>query len=170
MLLIVGCNSGGSAKSTGGATSTTAAMASDVPTGYDPCTQVPQNVLDSLQLTMKIPRQQDAPDGTMWRGCQWASADEYSIAIWVTNATLDNVRSKHYQGTQDLTISGRNAVSSRQVPDHPDQQCTVDVAIKGGSLEFFLSNPAPGNSGTKNACDLAQQAAEKVVPTLPSTV
>jgi hypothetical protein len=168
VLTVAACNSSGGGTQTAAATSTT--TAADVPTGYDPCTDIPQSVLDDLQLESKIPRESQS-DGTKWQGCQWVRADWYGLVIWVTNATIDTVRDHHYQDAQEFTIAGRPAISTRQVPDHPQYQCTVNVTIKGGTLEFFLTNSPSNRMGSdKDSCGMARDAAEKVVPTLPAGV
>ena len=172
VLLVAGCSSGGgTTKTSAAASSTSAAEASDVPAGYDPCTDIPQSVLDQLQWTSKIPQKNSADDGTVWRGCGWAKPNYYAVAVYVTNATLARVLAQNYQDPQQFTVDGRKAISTRQVPDHPNQQCTVDVQIKGGSLEIFLSNGeglGPGSS--MNSCDMARDAVQQIVPTLPATL
>ncbi len=171
VLLIAGCNSGGSAKPTGAATSTTAAMASDVPTGYDPCSDIPQSVLDSLQWTLKLPRKNSAGN-IVWRGCGWAKSTDYAVTVYMTNATVDVVRAENLLDPQEFTVDGRRAISTIQDPDHPSQQCTVDVAVKGGSLEVFITNSdASDPAGSADAsCQIARNAAQQIVPTLPASL
>ncbi|WP_280385668.1 DUF3558 domain-containing protein [Nocardia wallacei] len=171
--LVSGCNSGNEGDpEPSGASGTSAAP---VP-GYDPCTQIPHSALDSLQLHGSIPRE-SSNSGLKWFGCQWVRSDWYAVDIVVTNTTLSKIREQGTSSTplfvvQDLksfTVAGRPALSNRQSRDHPDQQCTVNVEIKGGSLEFFLSNPRENRKGGGlDSCQLAQEVAEKVVPTLPA--
>ncbi|WP_169816287.1 DUF3558 domain-containing protein [Nocardia miyunensis] len=169
-LLVAGCGPSGSQPASERSSSSSAAIAPDVPTGYDPCTQIPQNVLNDFQLHSSIPSENSA-NGTKWEGCQWVRSNWYGIAIQVTNATIDMIRDQHYQDTQEFTIGNRRAISSRQAPDHPMQQCTVNVEIKGGTLEFFLTNPADDSvGGNKNSCDMAREIANRVVPPLPSSI
>ncbi|MBO0853535.1 MAG: DUF3558 domain-containing protein [Nocardia sp.] len=161
---VAGCGSSGgdSAPATG---SSTASAAAEVPAGYDPCNDVPQGVLDALQLHMKIPAKDTADDGTAWRGCQWVKSNAYGVAITITGATLDTVKGK-YPDAQQFTIAGRPALSSRQLADHTPRQCTVNVQIKGGSLDIFLSD----NDGPEDSCGLARNIAEQVTPTLPPSL
>ncbi len=168
VLLIAGCNSGSDSTHTSAAATSTVAP---VPTGFDPCNDVPQTVLDELQWTLKNPAQNSAADGTQWQGCTWSKIEYYAVTLYMTNATLDKVRAQHFQDTQDLSIAGRQAVSSRQAPDHPRNQCTIDVAIKGGSFEIFLSNSV-GDSvgGNLDSCGLARDVANKIVPLLPASL
>ncbi|MEG8177101.1 DUF3558 domain-containing protein [Nocardia terpenica] len=172
-LLGSGCSSstGGPQPSgnSGGASSTSIAV--DVPKGYDPCEDVPQSVLDSEGLHSKLPEHSSADGGIKWQGCGWVKSDGYSASIRTTNLTVDMVRDKHFADTQEYAIAGRRAISTRQVEEHPDAVCTIDVEMKGGSLEFFLSNP-PSNriTGSTDTCQLARTLAEKVVPTMPAGV
>ena len=100
-------------------------------------------------------------------------SEYYGVSVRVTNATLSSVRDRHFEDTKELTVVGRAAVASRQAPDHPDRQCTVDVEVKGGSLEIFLTKAkaqGEGGAGDLDACDMARDVAEKVVPALPQTL
>jgi hypothetical protein len=100
----------------------------------------------------------------------WAQPDGYVPTIRTTNLTVDMVRDKKFADTREYLIGGRRAVSTRQVAEHLDAVCTINVEMKGGSLEFFLSNP-PSNrkTGQLDTCTLAKTLAEKVVATMPAT-
>ncbi|MBO0856014.1 MAG: DUF3558 domain-containing protein [Nocardia sp.] len=168
-VLVSGCGSSGNQHASGAATSTTV----EVPQGFDPCNDIPSSVLDSLQLHSKI--EDDMGDGTPnhWQGCGWVRSNYYSVSVRMTNVTVDAVRQHHDQDPRELTIAGRPAVSSRQAPDHPDRQCTVNVQVKGGSIEFFLEkgmDRGEGGSGDLDACDMARDVATKITPLLPATL
>lgn len=166
VIAVAGCGSGGgNAPATPSATST---LAADVPTGFDPCRDIPQAVQDSLQLVDKEPDKRRANGGLVWRGCGWVKSDYYAIGIDVTNVTVAMVRDQHYQDPDEFIIAGRPAISTRQVPEHPLLQCTIDVAIRGGSVEFFLTNSGSDRIvGDRNSCHMARDVAEHVVPTIP---
>jgi hypothetical protein len=170
-LVLTGCDSSADDATPTGAASTSPSIAADVPTGYDPCTDIPQSVLDSENLRHKTNENHNASGGIKWRGCGWVQPDGYAPAVTTTNITVDIVRDKKFADTREYTINGRRAISTRQVEEHPDQVCTINVEMKGGSLEFFLSNP-PSNrkTGQLDTCALAKTLAEKVVPTMPGTV
>ncbi|WP_280264895.1 DUF3558 domain-containing protein [Nocardia wallacei] len=174
--LVSGCNSGNEGDpEPSGASGTSAAP---VP-GYDPCTQIPQSALDSLQLHSKMPTENNPGQGFEWLGCEWVRSTYYAANIQVTNATVDQVKAQStaanpvftVRDVKEFTVAGRRAIASHQAPDHPDQQCTVNVDIQGGSLEFFLEKergPGQGGGGDLDICDMARDVAEKVVPTLPA--
>ncbi|MET9283790.1 DUF3558 domain-containing protein [Nocardia beijingensis] len=154
-----------------GTSSASLSIAPDAPTGYDPCTDIPQSVLDSENLRGKEKDDSDAAGGVKWHGCMWAQPDGYLPIIRTTNLTVDMVRDKKFADAREYTIDGRRAISTRQVEEHPESVCVVNVAMKGGSLEFFLSNqPSNRKTGQLDTCALAKSLAEKVVPTMPATV
>jgi hypothetical protein len=168
-LVLTGCGTADDTAPTG-ASSASPSIAPDAPTGYDPCTDIPQSVLDSENLRSKDKQDANASGGVKWRGCMWAQPDGYVPTIRTTNLTVDMVRDKKFADTREYLIGGRRAVSTRQVAEHLDAVCTINVEMKGGSLEFFLSNP-PSNrkTGQLDTCTLAKTLAEKVVATMPAT-
>ncbi|WP_280492480.1 DUF3558 domain-containing protein [Nocardia asiatica] len=170
-LVLTGCDSSADDAAPTSTASASPSIAADVPTGYDPCTDIPQSVLESENLRHKTNEDHNASGGIKWRGCGWVQPDGYAPAITTTNITVDMVRNKNFADTHEYTINGRRAISTRQVEERPEGVCTINVDMKGGSLEFFLSNP-PSNrkTGQLDTCALAKTLAEKVVPTLPATV
>ena len=150
-------------------TSAPPSVAADVPAGFDPCTDIPQSVLDSEQLRQKINDDSDAAGGVKWRGCLWAKTDSYAVSIRTTNITVEMVESKGFPDTQQFVLDGRRVVTSRQSADRPEQSCTLDVELKGGSLEFGLSNPKSAkNTGNLDSCELVRSVAEAIIPTVPA--
>jgi len=168
--LLAGC---GSFDSGGGVINSSAAakVPVQVPTGFDPCQDIPDSVMASVGQSSKDVDNFQAGGGTiLWRGCAWASADGYASRIQVTNITVDSVRGQHFPGTQEFIINGRRAIISQQQDDHPSAACTLDVAMKGGSLEFNLTNPASAPlTGKTDTCLLTRQLAEKIVPLMPAS-
>ncbi|MGY1863528.1 MULTISPECIES: DUF3558 domain-containing protein [Nocardia] len=170
-LVLTGCSPADNDAAPTGATSAEPSIAPDVPTGYDPCTDIPQSVLDSENLRSKDKEDSNASGGVKWRGCMWAQPDGYLPIIRTTNLTVDMVRDKNFTDAHEYTINGRRAISTRQVEEHPGAVCVVNVEMKGGSLEFFLSNqPSNRRTGQLDTCALARTLAEKVVSTMPATV
>lgn len=169
-LVLTGCGPTNDDAAHTGAPSASPTLAPDVPTGYDPCTDIPQSVLDSENLRSKDKQDSNASGGVKWRGCGWVQTDGYAPVIRTTNITVDMVRDKKFADTHEFAINGRRAISTRQVEEHPDAVCTINVEMKGGSLEIFLSNP-PSNrkTGQLDTCALAKTLAQKVVPTIPAT-
>lgn len=154
---------------TGAATSVQ--IATDVPSGYDACSDVPQEVLDSENLKMPIPQNSTVSGGIKWRGCTWVQSDGYAATIQTTNITVEMVLEKGFPDTRRMEIAGRSAVSSRRVDDHPGAACALNIDMAGGSLEINLSNPpSRKKTGHLDTCELTVELAEKIVPTLPEGV
>ncbi|MBF4999776.1 DUF3558 domain-containing protein [Nocardia sp. BSTN01] len=176
VLVLGGCGSsnGGSAEPAGQSTnSAEPSLAANAPSGYDPCSDIPQSVLDSEQLVHKEVQNDTASGGVQWRGCTWVQAggDGYSVAIRTTNLTVEAVRGKNFPEAQELTIGSRSAISTRQFDGpHIKEACTLNVEIKGGTLEFNVNNPASRSTGNMDSCQIAKTLGEKVIPTLPSSV
>ncbi len=170
VVLVAGCGTERGVAAPAG-TSSRSSIASQVPSAYDPCTDIPESVLASEKLHSKRTPTNRKSGGVRWRGCAWVRTNGYAVSIRATNLTVDVVRSKGFAETRDFTIDGRRAVSTRQF-DGPyiQEACTVNVEMNGGSLEFNLNNP-PSNrdTGSIDSCELARTLAEKVVPTMPAT-
>ncbi|WP_280467286.1 DUF3558 domain-containing protein [Nocardia cyriacigeorgica] len=162
----------GSAGATGpGSTSTTeGSIPENAPTGFDPCADIPQDVLNSEGLHSRSNSDAEGANGIEWRGCGWVQSDGYAPSIRVTNITVDMVRENKGRVVRDeYIIDGREAIASN--PDDekdPRSVCTLHVAMNGGSLEFLLDNPASNRkTGHMDTCQLARTLAEKVVPLIP---
>jgi hypothetical protein len=146
-------------------------LAPEVPAGFDPCKDIPQEVLDSEGLQNKIPDSSDLSSGLKRRGCMWVQLDGYAASIVTTNATLDIIRGQNFPEATEFVIGERRALSTRQQEEAADESCYVNVAMKDGSLEFGLTNSTSNrNTGHVDTCDLARSLAEKVVPAVPSGV
>ncbi|WP_328398101.1 DUF3558 domain-containing protein [Nocardia sp. NBC_00416] len=167
VFVLAGCES-----STQGETTTegsaTPSIAADVPAGFDPCIDIPQDVLDSEGLEDPMPQNSDTSGGK-WEGCMWVQTDGYTASIQTTNITLDMVKGKNFPEATVFTAGGRQAISARQSEAHPKASCVVNVEMNGGSLEFGLTNPpSRDKTGHLDTCDLARALATKIAPTIPA--
>ncbi len=144
-----------------------ATIAADVPTGIDPCA-IPADVLNSVTPGL---RKGTTDDNTSrgeikWRGCGYIVSDGYAASISLTNLTLDMLRAKNYPGREE-TIDSRTALATHQASDPTGvEACTVNLQMRGGSLEFNVSNGHGSSPKTKhlNACDIGLTLAQKVSP------
>ncbi|WP_433685896.1 DUF3558 domain-containing protein [Nocardia sp. CA-119907] len=172
VVVLAGCGSstGGEAKPVASTTSAAASLAADAPSSYDPCKDVPQDVLDSEKLHGKETFTNSSSGGVRWVGCQWVRSNGYGVIISTTNLTVDITRSRNFPETTEFTINGRRAISTRQF-DGPyiKEACTVNIEMKGGSLDINLNNPSSRKeTGSIDSCVLARGLAEKIVPSLPA--
>ncbi|MFF3572469.1 DUF3558 domain-containing protein [Nocardia jiangxiensis] len=170
VLILSGCGTSGCG--TVSSSSAAAANRAEVPTGFDPCMDIPQSILDPEGLQGKQVNDFQADAGkTLWHGCVWSDPDGYGATIQTTNLTIDAVRDKHFPGTHEYTIAGRKAIATDQSEQDPSEACTINAEPRGGSLEFNLDNPASApKTGRTNTCQLARELAEKVVSIVPATV
>ncbi|MBH0775853.1 DUF3558 domain-containing protein [Nocardia bovistercoris] len=167
VLVLAGCDTSSDTVAT--STPAKPSVAPDVPSGFDPCTDIPQSVLASEKLLDKTKDDSNASGGIKWRGCLWAKTDGYAVSIRTTNITIEMVKAKHFPETNEYIIGGRQAVTSRQSERQSELACNLDVKMQGGSLEFLLTN-SPSNrlTGSRDSCDLVRELAEKVVPSIPA--
>lgn len=146
-------------------------IAPDVPSGYNTCNDIPSGVLDSEKLRNRGQADSNASGGIKWRGCRYGRTDGYVAAITTTNLTVAMTKQKNFPDAREFDLNGRAAIATRQVKDHPEAACVVNVEMKGGSLDISLSNP-PSNkeTGQIDSCELARNLAAKIVPTIPTGV
>ncbi|MFD4432939.1 DUF3558 domain-containing protein, partial [Nocardia sp. NPDC058497] len=146
----------------------------DVPSGYDPCTDVPEQVLTEERLGSKEPDLTEAPGGVVWKGCDWVykGGGGYAASIRMTNLTVPMVRDRNFQDATDFAIGGREAISTRQF-DGPNlkEVCDVNVAVRGGSVEVNVVNPpSRRDTGHLDSCQIARSLAEKIAPSIPESL
>ncbi|MEU4434711.1 DUF3558 domain-containing protein [Nocardia rhamnosiphila] len=164
VLVLTGCES-----ATKGSTAPdTPSVAAEVPTGFDPCTDIPQETLKSEGLRDPMPDDASA-NGIKWDGCMWIQTDGYSAAIRTTNMTLDMIKDQGFPGTLEFETVGRSAIVSQQGKAQVEASCNVNVELIGGSLEFLLTNPpSRSKTGHLDTCELARNLVEKVAPNIPA--
>ncbi|MBF6456599.1 DUF3558 domain-containing protein [Nocardia cyriacigeorgica] len=176
VMVLAGCGSStdGTAEPAGGSTGTSAAgqsIAEDVPSGFAPCEDIPQEVLDSegLHSTGGEASKDNMQRGEIkWRGCRWVVSDGYGTSISATNLTLEMIREKANPGTQEGTVSGRTVLYA---PDDAGDttQCRLNAQMEGGSLEIMVDNPnSRRKTGHEPACDIVLRLAGKVLPLIPA--
>ncbi|MGW0050205.1 DUF3558 domain-containing protein [Nocardia cyriacigeorgica] len=182
VVLVAGCGGStdgeaqpvGTVEATGsaGSTSTTeGSIPENAPSGFDPCVDIPEDVLASEGLRNRSISNNSGSNGIKWQGCRWSQPDAYSTTISVTNITVDMVRDNEDRTVRDeYTIAGRQAIASHVSDEsEPKSVCTLHVAMKSGSIEFGLNNPASNReTGHIDTCELARGLAEKVVPLIPA--
>lgn len=164
VLVLTGCESA----TEGSEGPETPSVAAEVPAGFDPCTDIPQEVFNSEGLRNPRPDDSSASGGIKWEGCMWVNADGYTASIQTTNITLAMVKGKNFPDTEEFTAGGRKAISTRQLEAHAEASCVVNMEMNGGSLEFGLTNPPSAPlTGHLDTCELARNLAGKVAPSIP---
>ncbi|NKY35875.1 DUF3558 domain-containing protein [Nocardia speluncae] len=146
-------------------------VAPEIPDKFDPCVDIPQSVLDTegLHAAGSEPDKDEMRRGDIaWNGCIWVVSDGYSATISATNLTIDMVRDKAVPGTRAAVVHERPVIFT-QPNGATSSDCTVNVELVGGSLEFLVDNPPSGRlTGDQDPCDIATRLAEKVLPLVPA--
>lgn len=164
-LALAGCDS----STPGTPAPTTAGVAADVPRGFDPCTDIPQSLLEGERLVAKRDANLDGPGGIKWRGCGWVELDGIAPTIRVTNITVDMVRNRPLRDglehAGEYQAGDRTAVIVRGTGG----DCTINVSMNQGSLEFAILNPSSNKrTGSMDTCELGKSLVAKVVPFIPA--
>ena len=170
-LLVAGCGTDSEGTATPVTTTTGLPIAAEAPTSFDPCTDIPQEILVSEDLRPGGgDANVDGSEGVKWRGCSYVAPDSYAVGITTTNLTLDLVRGNdEFVVQSENTVDGRTAIAVNRA-DHPDprRRCLLYLDMEGGSLELSMSNPASRDkTGHLDTCGLALGLAEKVAPLIP---
>lgn len=170
-LLVAGCGSetGGTASPV--TTTTGLPIAAEAPASFDPCTDIPQEVLASENLVPDgLDSNVDGSQGIKWRGCGYVAPDSYAVGITTTNLTLPVVRDNDkFVVRQEYTVDGRAAMAVDAVGEADSRaSCLLYVEMEGGSLELSMDNPASRNkTGHIDTCELALGLAQKIAPLIP---
>ncbi|MFB7876218.1 DUF3558 domain-containing protein [Nocardia sp. NPDC056064] len=149
-------------------------LAKDAPSGFDPCTDIPEQVLTEAKVGRETRDLTEAPGGVVWRGCDWAylGGGGYAMSVRMTNLTLDMVRDKNFPETTEYTVAGRTAIAWRQEAGRSTKDvCDVNVAVRGGSMEVNVVNPPSGrDTGHLDSCEIARSLTEKIAPSIPASL
>lgn len=144
--------------------------APDMPTSdFDPCTDIPADFLAREKLdALGTPRPFHNKSGPYrWDGCTVGMLGGYAASILTTNLSMDEIRARNYAGYHEFVIDGRTAATYNPYPDHEDS-CSLSVEMQSGSLDIGITNDNQATlTGDREACDLAAELAEKIVPMIP---
>ncbi|WP_228803961.1 DUF3558 domain-containing protein [Nocardia higoensis] len=171
VLMLAGCSTGGEAAPVV-TTTTGLPIAAEAPASFDPCTDIPQSVLDSENLRRGASKNAnyDGGRGIKWRGCRYVAPDSYAVGITTTNLTLAVVRDNpDFTVRQEYVIDGRAAMAVDPVGETDLRaSCRFYVEMTGGSLELSMDNPSSRDkTGHLDTCELARGLAEKLAPLIP---
>lgn len=173
VLVVAGCGSGSGGTASPVTTTTGLPIAAEAPSSFDPCTDIPQDVLDSESLRRGITDANvDGSRGIKWRGCRYVAPDSYAVGITTTNLTLPVVRDNdQFVVRQEYTIDGRAAMAVDAAGDTDVRaSCLFYVEMAGGSLELSMDNPSSNDkTGHLDTCELGLGLAEKLAPLIPDS-
>ncbi|AYF77471.1 DUF3558 domain-containing protein [Nocardia yunnanensis] len=123
-----------------------------VPSSFDPCKDIPADVLTANHLQPQPAHHQpdDLGGQEEYKGCDYKTQDdaaaEYGPGVFIaaTNMTLDYFKST-YQPSRISKIDGRDVAA---VPSQNNTHCILWVGITGGGIRFDTVTPK------KDACEV----------------
>jgi hypothetical protein len=152
-------------------TTTGLPIAAEAPSSFDPCFDIPDQILASENLVRGVTDANvDGSRGIKWRGCSYVAPDSYAVGITTTNLTLPVVRgNEQFVVRQEYIVDGRTAIAV-DAADDPDVRasCLFYIEMERGSLELSMDNPSSNDkSGHLDTCELSLRLAQKLAPLLP---
>ncbi|MFD3506817.1 DUF3558 family protein [Nocardia sp. NPDC058666] len=139
---------------------------------HDPCFSVPDSVPEGLGFApLSRERNDYVFDDYAFIGCEFERLEKSrfsdqmrrvgSMTVWSSGITLDEVRAKRFEGSQDTTVRSRPAVS---YTSKSASACYIAMDGPDGVIQIRISN-SPETDW--RACDHIREAAEAVEATLP---
>ncbi|WP_169811057.1 DUF3558 domain-containing protein [Nocardia amamiensis] len=135
---------------------------------WDPCTQIPAQVVQKIGLTPSSKRSGIAGvEEPGWKVCSWNNED-FSVGVFSTINKVDDFKKKADNiGFKDVTIAGRQGVEHRMASDRFDETCSLLFTAKHETLQILIRNQTSSSSATA-PCTRAEQVAVSLVPIFPS--
>lgn len=134
---------------------------------FDPCTQIPEDVLKSAGVD---PATKDSGVAGVhqsgWEICGWRGP-KYYITVYSTARPVSDFETKPGNVEfRDVTIGGRQGRQFRVEGGSKDLLCDVVFPAKQGVLQIELSNRAALDN-PENPCVLLSRFGAEIVPALP---
>lgn len=169
LMVVTGCGStkDGTATPSTGAADTSAATAAL----WDPCTQVPEQLLQKLGMEPSSKKADVAgvPEPG-WKVCGWHDPEypfNYDLGVWSTIHTVEDFKRKTSNvDFVDISIGGRNGFQFRDVAYERDEACDLIFPATQGAFQITTFNIS-SKSRQVPPCDRAKAAAEVLVPIFP---
>ncbi|WP_227984954.1 DUF3558 domain-containing protein [Nocardia spumae] len=160
--VLAACNSGDGNSSADPATSAATA------TLWDPCTQIPDDVLRRAGVDPSTKQSGIAGvHQSGWEICNW-KGKQYTLAVLSGNHSVQEVTGKEGNvDVQGVTIAGRAGQQFRVDGATKDLTCDVVFPSGQGAIELtVIGSLALDNSG--DPCHSLNSVGEQIVPVLPS--
>lgn len=162
-LTAAGCSDPQSEPTGAPAATATAATQAD----FDPCADIPQSVLKSEGLALTGPEDWER-DGTKAHGCGYIVTENgYDVRIVRTTRTLADIKAKFADSYREEQFGTRTGAFYGLFAHRGPESCVVNLAMKTGSLQFDLANPATGVNGDTDSCVLVTNLVNKILPSIP---
>nr|WP_134085624.1 DUF3558 domain-containing protein [Mycobacteroides salmoniphilum] len=174
-LVLAGCSStisGSETASTSGSATTSqppTGAAGHAPVKFDPCKDIPANVIAQLQLDDGTPRPDSQNGGEIKNVfCMYHSRGDYYLTIAASNYTLDMLKNAgNYWGFQDLEIGGRPALFGYRMPEPSVDSCALNIAASTGVYGVMVGTARHSFAPYPDCLAVARTNAEALVPYFP---
>ncbi|WP_446223139.1 DUF3558 domain-containing protein [Nocardia sp. IBHARD005] len=138
---------------------------------WDPCSQIPDSTLTSLDIDLASKRSGIlGAEEPGWKICLWEENEfppNYGISVGSSVHTVDEVRAK--PGNVDFAevkVAGRSGTKYRQSLNDVDEECTFVFSTSTGFVQLGMLNVST-KSKTVPPCERLSPIAEAIVPLLP---
>jgi hypothetical protein len=164
--LLTGCTTG----TDGSATGTTAPTTTGSIEVFNPCTELPDNVLTKVGLNPATKTVvTDAPEGeSSWRVCGWRTPDNLiRVDILSTSHTLDDARrNENLVQKVETTVGSRQALRSYDKSETDGRSCYTSLGAEQGMFEIGASW-FEEDGWTRDICEVSSEFAAALDPHLP---
>ncbi|WP_174184100.1 DUF3558 domain-containing protein [Nocardia barduliensis] len=168
MLVTSGCESGTNGTATPSRTTDTSAATAAL---WDPCTQVPDQLLQEIGVDPSTKKSGVAGiEEPGFKVCGWYDPGKpwnYSIDVWSTIHSVEDFRRKPDNvDFSSITINSRSGFKFRSNKYDPDEACDLIFPTDFGAVEVTAFNVSPKGRQVP-PCDRVTAAAEVLLPILP---
>ncbi|MEV0364284.1 DUF3558 domain-containing protein [Nocardia fusca] len=164
--LVTGCTS----SSDGAATGTAAPTAAGPIEVFNPCTELPDELVAEVGLS---PASKDVvtdpPEGeSSWRVCAWLTPDNLiRVSILSTSHTLDEARAnENLVHKVETTVASRPALRSNDKAEIDGKSCYTSFAAEQGMFEI-KATWFEEDGWTRDICEISGEFATALEPHLP---
>ncbi len=137
-------------------------------TAFDPCKDIPGNVIAQLGLVGPPRPDNQSGGGTENVFCMYDSSGDYFLTIAASNYTLDKLRkANNHWGYQDLEIGGRRALFGYGKPEPDTESCALNVASSIWVYGVLVGTAHHSFAPYADCLDAARKIADVLVPYFP---
>ncbi|MGW4327557.1 DUF3558 domain-containing protein [Nocardia sp. NPDC004573] len=136
---------------------------------WDPCTQISDQTLRSLDVD---PSTRDSKvsgvDVEGWKTCSWHKTPDwdYTLGVWSTVYTVEDFKKKSDNvDFAAISIAGHSGFRFRRASDTRNEDCSLVFPVSQGSVQITIYSV--GSRPTASPCDRAAAAANSLVSLFP---
>ncbi|WP_415638972.1 DUF3558 domain-containing protein [Prescottella defluvii] len=135
---------------------------------FSPCDDIPDDALRAVGMDPATEsRDIYGVKQPGWNICDWRGSGPY-LTVFSTTHTLDDVRSNSkYTEFSSLEVSGREAISYREVVDLDRRSCSVAVGSADGAVLISLAYLGV-DQVTEDPCLVAERTIRELIGYIPA--